>query len=868
MTSEVKYFNVKNGLSTGDIQLHAGNSSITTTGNIRTVLDIHSDDSLSAPYVYADTVFTSGFVSDSADIGPLHLFQGYIAGYAAGVITCEYDMDIYPATSGALTLASDYSSQLYYISNIANIDPYAGSTDIYNDVVTSFKLSPTGANLYISDGPTSNTWNWNFHKANGAFGLSGSIEAFGNVTSGNADLGNTVVANYFVGNGYYLTGISVGTTYSNSNVQSYLPTYIGNLTPGNVTTTANGNITMSGTLSKLSGANLVSASYLTGTLTTGYQPNITGVGTLANATLSANGNITMSGTLSQLTGANLVSATYLAGTLTTAAQPNITSVSVLTSLSVSGNINAGNITGTTYVAGTLTTAYQPNITGVGTLANTTLSANGNITMSGTLSQLTGANLVSATYVAGTLTTAAQPNITSVSTLTSLSVSGNTLFTGPNVSLGSVSNLHITGGTSGYLLATDGSGTMSWTPPPTTGIVVVDTFTGDGSTVGFTLSTSPASANYTIVNYNGAFQLHNAYTVSGSTITFTAAPAVGSTIEVITTPGIISGGGGSALAVKDEGSSLNGSVTSIDFVGAGVTATNSGTAITVSVSGIASAGNIYNGSSNVNIPSSAGNVIVGVGGTAGVVTITSTGINVAGTISSSGNITAGNLTGTTYVAGTLTTAAQPNITSLSVLTSLSVSGNITSGNISATNHTGTNVSMSGNITGGNIISTLVGNVTGATTVSATGNITGGYFVGNGYYLSGITGGGGGSMASRTTASVTTSSIANAVTANTVFTGFKGYVLYKITTSAAAWVRLYSDTASRTADAGRASTADPTTGGVIAETITTGASTVLITPGVYGFNNESSVTTDIATAITNLSGSTTAITVTLDLLQTEA
>lgn len=47
----------------------------------------------------------------------------------------------------------------------------------------------------------------------------------------------------------------------------------------------------------------------------------------------------MSGVESTLSGANLLSATYL--TLTTAAQPNITSVGNLTSLTVSGNAVVG-----------------------------------------------------------------------------------------------------------------------------------------------------------------------------------------------------------------------------------------------------------------------------------------------------------------------------------------------------------------------------------------------------------------------------------------------------------------------------------------------------------------------------------------------
>jgi hypothetical protein len=55
------------------------------------------------------------------------------------------------------------------------------------------------------------------------------------------------------------------------------------------------------------------------------------------------------------------------------------------------------------------------------------------------------------------------------------------------------------------------------------------------------------------------------------------------------------------------------------------------------------------------------------------------ITLAGNISS-GNANLGNLTTSNYYAGTLTTAAQPNITSVGTLTSLSVTGNIAGGNL--------------------------------------------------------------------------------------------------------------------------------------------------------------------------------------------
>jgi hypothetical protein len=132
-----------------------------------------------------------------------------------------------------------------------------------------------------------------------------------------------------------------------------------------------------------------------------------------------------------------------------------------------------------------------------------------------------------------------------------------------------------------------------------------------------------------------------------------------------------------------------------------------------------------------------------------------------------------------------------------------------------------------------------------------------------------GGGGGTLSSRTTRSATTASIANGASANATITGFKGYALLSIQTSAAAWVTVYTSSASRTADAGRAITDDPLPGsGVVAEVITTGAQTQAFTPGVFGYNDETSPTTDIQIKVVNRSGSTGAITVTIKLLQLEA
>ena len=78
---------------------------------------------------------------------------------------------------------------------------------------------------------------------------------------------------------------------------------------------------------------------------TGSSLNIgTGTITAGNVSVGTDGNVTLSGTNSQVSGANLVSATNIAGTIITASQTGITTVGTLTSLTVTADITAnGNI---------------------------------------------------------------------------------------------------------------------------------------------------------------------------------------------------------------------------------------------------------------------------------------------------------------------------------------------------------------------------------------------------------------------------------------------------------------------------------------------------------------------------------------------
>jgi hypothetical protein len=61
---------------------------------------------------------------------------------------------------------------------------------------------------------------------------------------------------------------------------------------------------------------------------------------------------------------------------------------------------------------------------------------------------------------------------------------------------------------------------------------IDNFTGNGSTVAFTLAYTPFSENTTLVYVNGVYQQKNTYSlVSSNILTFSQAPPTTSTIEV-------------------------------------------------------------------------------------------------------------------------------------------------------------------------------------------------------------------------------------------------------------------------------------------------------------------------------------------------
>ena len=350
-------------------------------------------------------------------------------------------------------------------------------------------------------------------------------------------------------------------------------------------------------------------------------------------------------------------------------------------------------------------------------------------------------------------------------------------------LGDVGNIKMDGGATGYILETDGVGNVAWTSKGTLRttiaalsnatpiIMTVAATTPYTNGLAVTVSGANAANANTIVNGQTFYvKVSNNFPTSGNVELYTTsdlAPgnaAVGTGLNSY----VANSGIATALISGSGVSNAGGSVNTIQFNNSGVLNGSANFTITggnlVTLTGNFSANNIAGG----NLVTA--NFVTGTLTTSAQPNITSTGtltgLVVAGNITPNANITynlgnntnrfndlylanstiyigaqtisannssviisgnlvaniVGNVSGNTTTAGTVTTAAQPNITSTGTLASLSVSGDANIGNIG----TGGLITATGNISGANINGTFYGAGTGLTSIPGA-NVSG--FVAN-------------------------------------------------------------------------------------------------------------------------------------------
>lgn len=174
----------------------------------------------------------------------------------------------------------------------------------------------------------------------------------------------------------------------------------------------------------------------------------------------------------------------------------------------------------------------------------------------------------------------------------------------------------------------------------------------------------------------------------------------------------------------------------------------------------------------------------------------------------------------------------------------------------------------NVDAGGIISVTTGAFALQT---ATSVVLGGVKIGTGLSITGdgtlSTVGTSGLSGRNTTTTSTGVLLANSSTTVPLI-GHKSYLLQKVTVSTATWLTIYASTTAMADDASRSQGTDPTPGsGVIAEIITAQAGSVLMTPGVMGFNDDATTSTNVYAKVVNLGTTSTAVTVTLRIVQLE-
>jgi len=180
---------------------------------------------------------------------------------------------------------------------------------------------------------------------------------------------------------------------------------------------------------------------------------------------------------------------------------------------------------------------------------------------------------------------------------------------------------------------------------------------------------------------------------------------------------------------------------------------------------------------------------------------------------------------------------------------------------------TNAVNANNITGGSAGSLLIQSGAGATSSIPIG-ATGSLLQSNGTTATWVSAASLGVGNSRVTVTGSSTPLAPNTTGTINISGSKFYLLCTAKTNVAAWVRLYTDATSLSNDSGRSRGTNPLSGsGVLAEIITTNSSTQLITPVTFGFNNDTVTSSTIYCAVTNLSGSTSTVTVSLNILSLE-
>ena len=558
----------------------------------------------------------------------------------------------------------------------------------------------------------------------------GYVSATGNITGGNVLFGSGIVsgtgnisAGYYFGNGSQLTGVAASSVNANA--------LIGNTLSSNVTFSS---LTQVGTLANLSvtgdttGGNLLTGGLISATSTITSAANITGGNVLTGGLVSATANVT-GGNI--LTG-GLISAT---GNVTGG---NLNAAGLSLSGNVIGNLNVtGNIAG-----GNISTVGTANLGNIGISGDTITGTNGIVKVNSALGNIDFAvsgQTANVFYVSGSSNTASfGSNAQTANALVAFNATNSIL-----IPVGNTAQRPGTGaaGMVRYNTTTTQVEAYNGTTWVALGssftLISSETFNGDGTTTSFTLNSANYTTDSVIVTLNGVVQQPSvAYAVSGTSLVFTEAPAVGDVIVVRelqttstvasissgdSTLGFATANGNAAFTIAGTSNVMVVSQNGVDITG---NLTVSGNA---TLSGNILGDRIQNGTTTIDIQSPSGNANITVAATSNVAVFTTGGLNLLGNLSATANVIGGNLNASGLsLSGNVVSAIN---TTANVTAGFFIgNGSQLTGVVATGIGTLASLSVTGNTTSGNLLT--------AGQVSATGNITGSYIIGNGSQLTGL------------------------------------------------------------------------------------------------------------------------------------
>ncbi len=149
----------------------------------------------------------------------------------------------------------------------------------------------------------------------------------------------------------------------------------------------------------------------------------------------------------------------------------------------------------------------------------------------------------------------------------------------------IARLNVSDGTAGQALTTDGNGTLSFANVSGESEFTLNTMTGDNSTTTLTMSVTPASENSIQVYFDGVYQHKDTFSFSGTTLTFSTAPATGVKVEVVIISAVAASttpGDGTVTTAKLAGNAVTAAKIASVPVSVGITTAVTAASITATV----------------------------------------------------------------------------------------------------------------------------------------------------------------------------------------------------------------------------------------------------------------------------------------------